>query len=88
MYAPEVVRGNPSNWLGPVWMITNFICWETFKKYGYQQEADKLADTIIDLLYQDMDANGCLHEYYSPESGQGICGNNFMSWNALAGLML
>lgn len=86
MYSPEVRRGNPSNWLGPIWMITNFISWETFHKYSYHAEADRLAETMINLLHNDLKQNGMLHEYYSPESGAGVCGENFMSWNALAGL--
>jgi len=27
MYAPEVNRGNPSNWLGPIWIVANYIAW-------------------------------------------------------------
>jgi len=27
------------------------------------------------------------HEYYSPETGRGVCGETFMSWNTLAGLL-
>lgn len=87
MYSPEIPRGNPSNWLGPIWLIANFISWETFHRYGYHAEADRLARIITEMLHNDLQKNGTLHEYYSPESGKGVNGENFMSWNALAGLL-
>ncbi|MBE6357827.1 MAG: hypothetical protein E7057_01095 [Lentisphaerae bacterium] len=87
MYDGETSRGNPSNWLGPVWMIVNYLFWETLHKFGKSSMADELAEIIIALLDRDLQENGCLHEYYSPESGDARSGNNFMSWNALCALM-
>ncbi len=86
MYAPEVSRGNPSNWLGPIWIVANYIVWDTLKQRGYTSKANELAKNIVALLASDLKTNGMFHEYYSPESGRGVCGENFMSWNALAGL--
>lgn len=87
MYAPEVPRGNPSNWLGPIWTVANYIVWETLKARGYSEKADVLAANIRAMLQADLEATGTLHEYYSPETGKGIMGEGFMSWNSLAILM-
>ena len=87
MYAPEVARGNPSNWLGPVWIVANYIVWETLGDRGYGELAGSLADAVIGLLAGDLRRTGMFHEYYSPETGLGVCGPHFMSWNALAALM-
>lgn len=87
MYAPEVARGNPSNWLGPIWLVANYITWETLMRRGHAAKAAELAHNITTLLAADFDRNGCLHEFYSPESGAGVMGAGFMSWNALAALM-
>ena len=87
MYDGETSRGNPSNWLGPVWTIVNYIFWETLHKFGRTSMADELAENLTSLLALDLQKNGCLNEYYSPETGQARSGDNFMSWNALCSLM-
>ncbi|MBP5300055.1 MAG: hypothetical protein J6Y80_01495 [Victivallales bacterium] len=87
MYAPEVPRGNPSNWLGPIWLVANFIVWEMLNTRGRGELASRLADNVTRTLDEDLAANGRFHEYYSPESGRGVCNPGFMSWNALAALM-
>ena len=53
MYAPGVKRGNPSNWLGPLWIIATYITVETLKKYGHTEEARKQADGCIAMLARD-----------------------------------
>ena len=30
---------NPSNWLGPVWIIVNYFVWKGLKDYGFHDEA-------------------------------------------------
>lgn len=87
MYAPEVARGNPSNWLGPIWIIVNYLSWEALKNYGHSDLADKIASNVLDMLRDDLDKNGCFHEYYSPETGRPIVTPDFVSWNALACIM-
>ena len=49
--------------------------------------AGRLADNVTRTLDEDLAANGRFHEYYSPESGRGVCNPGFMSWNAFATLM-
>ncbi len=87
MYSPEVVRGNPSNWLGPVWIITNYMVWKGLKNYGFDKEANQLAENTLNLLGDDFIEHGHLHEYYSPETGKGISGPGFLNWNLLVLLM-
>jgi putative isomerase len=87
MYAPEVARGNPSNWLGPIWLLPNYLTYEMLSANGYVALASELAEKIKLLLATDLKSTGTLHEYYSPESGRGVCTPGFMSWNSLAGLM-
>jgi len=87
MYSPEASRGNPSNWLGPIWIISNYVIWKGLKTYGYNDIAEKLADNIIKLLSDDYRKNGFFHENYSPETGQGIAGPGFWNWNLLVCLM-
>lgn len=87
MYSPDVSRGNPSNWLGPVWIISNYIIWNGLTNYNYRDTAEKLAENIINLLANDYKKNGFLHEYYNPETGQGVSGPGFWNWNLLACLM-
>ena len=87
MYAPGVKRGNPSNWLGPLWIIATYLTVETLKKYGHTEEARKQADGCIAMLARDLEKNGTFHEYYLPETGEPVHNPGFMSWNALAALM-
>ncbi|MDD3155019.1 MAG: trehalase family glycosidase [Victivallaceae bacterium] len=87
MYSPEVRRGNPSNWLGPIWIISNYMVWRALKQYHFTAEARELSENTLNLLSRDYQKNKYLHEYYSPASGRGICGPRFINWNLLALLM-
>lgn len=87
MYRPEEARGNPSNWLGPIWLIANYICWDALNNGGHRKLAKSLARNLVDTLYNDLKKHGKFHEYYSPETGKGIVNPGFMSWNALASLL-
>jgi len=74
---------NPSNWLGPVWIIVNYFVWKGLKNYGFQDEASKLADRTLRLLSADLAANGSLNEYYNPDTGLPLSHKGFMDWNLL-----
>lgn len=75
--------GNPSNWLGPVWIIVNYFVWKGLKDYGFEEEAGKLADKTLRLLSTDLAANGSLNEYYHPDTGAALSHKGFMDWNLL-----
>ena len=74
---------NPSNWLGPIWIIVNYLVWKALQRYGYKKEADALADKTILLLSRDLEANGSLNEYYHPDTGAPLSHKGFMDWNLL-----
>jgi mannosylglycerate hydrolase MGH1-like protein len=74
---------NPSNWLGPVWGISNYLVFRGLLKYGFTDDARELAEKTVRLFGQDMDANGSLHEYYHPDSGEPIMTKGFQNWNFL-----
>ena len=82
MYSLEF-SSNPSNWLGPVWIIVNYFVWKALRRYGYKKEADALADTTLLLLSRDLERNGSLNEYYHPDTGAALSHKGFMDWNLL-----
>jgi putative isomerase len=82
MYSLEF-SSNPSNWLGPVWIIVNYFVWKALQRYEYKKEADALADKTLLLLSRDLEANGSLNEYYHPDTGAALSHMGFMDWNLL-----
>ena len=74
---------NPSNWQGPIWGISNYMVFSGLVKYGYDKQARQLAEKTIALYGKDLQENGVLHEYYHPESGEGIINPGFQNWNYL-----
>ena len=83
-----VETANPSNWHGPIWGIANYMCFEGLVKYGYYEEATELAERTIRMLGQDIEQNGAMHEFYDPETGEGLRTWGFQSWNLLANNMI
>lgn len=75
--------GNPSNWLGPVWGVSNYMVWRGLVKYGFDDEARELATKTIVLFGRDFERAGALHEYYDPENGEPIVNRGFQNWNYL-----
>ncbi|MGA3032191.1 MAG: trehalase family glycosidase [Terracidiphilus sp.] len=82
MYSLEF-SANPSNWLGPIWIIVNYFVWKALQRYGYKNEADALADKTILLLSRDLEASGSLNEYYHPDTGAALSHKGFIDWNLL-----
>jgi putative isomerase len=74
---------NPSNWLGPVWIIVNYFAWKGLQRYGFHKEAAALAGKTISLLASDLKVNGSLNEYYHPDTGAALSHKGFMDWNLL-----
>ena len=52
-------------------------------KYGYNKEAETLAEKTIKLFGKDFEENGALHEYYEPDTGEPILNKGFQDWNYL-----
>ena len=76
--------GNPSCWLGPIWINVNYFVFKGLINYGYHDLAKDLAIKTINLLGNDLIKCGEYHEYYNPETGDGVNNQGFQSWNMLA----
>ncbi|HZY00954.1 MAG TPA: trehalase family glycosidase, partial [Dermatophilaceae bacterium] len=74
---------NPSNWLGPVWGVSNYMVFRGLLKYGFAEQAREIAEKTVKLFGQDLEATGSLHEYYHPDSGEAIITHGFQNWNFL-----
>jgi len=74
---------NPSNWLGPVWGMTNYMVFRGLVKYGFDDEARELAAKTIRLFGRDLETCGALHEFYHPDTGEPIMTRGFQNWNFL-----
>lgn len=87
MYA-IIKSGNPSCWLGPIWGISNYMVFDGLCKYGYNEEARALAEKTVTMFGRDIEKCGEMHEYYDPESGEGVNNPGFQNWNFLSLNML
>lgn len=83
MYA-ILPSNNPSCWLGPVWGLCNYMAFDGLRKYGYVEEAKKLAYQTVELFGKDLEETGELHEFYDPETGKTVFTKGFQSWNLFA----
>ena len=75
--------GNPSSWLGPIWINVNYLVFRGLINYGYNNEAIELAEKTVLLLGRDFERFGALHEYYLPENGEPVLNKGFQNWNFL-----
>ncbi len=82
------VTNNPSNWLGPIWLVVNYAIFEGMMNYGYYEEAKDLCNRTLTLLEADIKKSGSMHEYYNPFSGEPIMNGGFLNWNILVLNML
>ena len=87
MYVIEKT-GNPSCWLGPIWGISNYFCFKALQNYGFDKEAKSLAEKTIKLFGEDILKNGEMHEYYHPDTGEGVNNPGFQNWNLLVNNMI
>lgn len=79
---------NPSCWLGPVWGVSNYMCFKGLVDYGFSGEAGELAEKTISLLGKSIADCGEMYEYYDPDSGEGIINPGFQNWNLLVNNMI
>lgn len=87
MYDPATDSANPSNWLGPVWIVANYMVYEGLRRYGYPDDARWLAERMHALLGQDLARTGTQHECYNADTGAPNFNGHFLSWNLLTLLM-
>lgn len=74
---------NPSNWLGPIWIVANYVVFRGLMNYGYVAEASELCSKIVRLLGEDLERTGTLHEFYVPQTGEPVMNGGFLNWNLL-----
>lgn len=75
--------GNPSCWLGPIWGISNYMVFSGLVRYGFDAEAKEMAEKTIELFGKDIEKQGCMSEYYDPETGESVNNPGFQNWNLL-----
>lgn len=63
-------------WRGPVWININWFLMNGLGRYGYDKQAERLRQTIVNLCEQEG-----FHEYFDPVAGEGH-GSDFFSWSA------
>lgn len=74
---------NPSNWLGPIWLVANYCIFKGMLNYGFIDEARDMCEKSVRLLTEDIKKTGCMHEYYNPFSGEPVMNGGFINWNIL-----
>lgn len=57
MYS-SVFSSSPSNWLGPMWIVVNYVVWKGFETYGFEAEAQDLADKTVRVLPTELSTSG------------------------------
>lgn len=74
---------NPSNWLGPIWLVANYVVFKGMLDYGFHKEAVDLCKRTLNLLETDLKETGSIHEYYDPFTGKAVMNGGFLNWNIL-----
>lgn len=74
---------NPSNSLGPVWLIYNYFAFYGMLNAGRKDLAEEICEKMVENFAKDILANGKTDECYHPETGEPIMGKSFLSWNSL-----
>lgn len=87
MYNTEC-SSNPSNWLGPIWIVANYCVFKGLLRAGRTDLASDLCDRTVKLLAADIKKNNAMSESYVPESGAPMMYGGFLNWNCLAVSML
>lgn len=63
-------------WQGPSWVNTNWLIIDGLKRYGFNDHAEALRDSTLDMVKQSG-----FYEYFNPLTGEGLGVDNF-SWTA------
>lgn len=77
------VTNNPSNWLGPIWIVVSYCVFRGLMNYNFLDEARDLAARTLKLLADDIRKTGSIHEYYNPETCEPVMNSGFINWNIL-----
>lgn len=88
MYSLKNSRGNPSNWLGPVWTVANYCVYKGLENYGKTELSREIARRTAALMNNSLEKFGDLFESYNPDSGEPFMHPGFLSFNMLASEMV
>jgi alpha,alpha-trehalase len=87
-----------SNWQGPVWINANYMYAVALIRYGFQKQADEVANKLAPMLLKDIKASHSMHECYHAETGAPLAPTaaqspngiftGFVGWNMLEQNML
>ena len=50
--------------LGPAWMNTNYLVYGGLRRYGFDEEADRLREQSLAAVRRWYEQEGCLFEFY------------------------
>lgn len=81
VYSLVKSAGNPSNWLGAVWVVGDYCIYEGLLRYGKTELAEKVRSATIRLLDNSLSKYGDLFESYNPDSGEPYMHPGFLSHN-------
>lgn len=88
MYCLQNSRGNPSNWLGPIWTVANYCVYQGLKNYGKTELSKEVARRTVALMENSLERYGDLFESYHPDSGKPFMHPGFLSFNMLVSEMM
>ena len=74
---------NPSNWLGAIWIVSNWLIGEGLQKYSKGALAEKIRIATLNLLESNLEKYGEIFESYQPDTGEPNLNPRFLSWNLL-----
>ncbi len=81
MYSLAKSAGNPSNWLGSVWVIAHYCVYKGLARYGKTELAERLQKATFNLLNKNLEKHGDFFESYHPDSGEPFMHAGFLSHN-------
>lgn len=81
MYSLVKSEGNPSNWLGAIWVIANYCVYKGLEKYGKRELSEKLRKATVDLLNTNIEKHDDFFESYHPDTGEPFMHPGFLSHN-------
>jgi hypothetical protein len=69
-----------SNWQGPVWAPSTYCAVFALKRYGYTDEAWRIAEDFVAFLAMAVERDGGYYENYDAETGEGLVQLGIGSW--------
>jgi len=84
-YSPDV--DYCCKWNGPVWLLWNYMVYDGLKKYGFDEEADQLADKMVLAVEEQLSKNHNYWESFSPDNTVLNSPSNYI-WDAIMAKVL